>query len=299
MNSIFNAISEFFYTVKNTLFSVFGGIDFFDIIDILILAVVIYKIIEFFIDSRAKTLIKGILLIAVMYIASNLFGMIGINWILEKIVNYGLVMLAIIFQPELRRGLERVGHSKLSLFGRGSYSNEDDIKEYVNSVCKAVGTMSNDKVGALIVIENKTPLGEIVNTGTVVDASISKHLICNIFYPKSPLHDGAMIISDYKIKAAGCILPLTANQDLEQTLGTRHRAAIGMSENSDAVVIVVSEETGIISLVMNGKIERNFNALSLQQRLCDILITSPEENTGLIKSLFNFISKNKEDKDDE
>ena len=159
--------------------------------------------------------------------------------------------------------------------------------------------MSNDKVGALIVIENKTPLGEIVNTGTVVDASISKHLICNIFYPKSPLHDGAMIISDYKIKAAGCILPLTANQDLEQTLGTRHRAAIGMSENSDAVVIVVSEETGIISLVMNGKIERNFNALSLQQRLCDILITSPEENTGLIKSLFNFISKNKEDKDDE
>ena len=299
MSSIFSAISEFIYTAKNTLFSIFGTINFFDIIDILILAVVIYKLIEFFVDSRAKTLIKGILLIGVMYIASSLFGMIGINWILEKVVNYGLVMLAIIFQPELRRGLERVGHSKLSLFGRNSYSNEDDIKRYVNSICKAVGAMSNDKVGALIVIENKTALGDIVNTGTVVDAAISKHLICNIFYPKSPLHDGAMIISDYKIKAAGCILPLTSNQDLEQTLGTRHRAAIGMSENSDAIVIIVSEETGTISLAINGKIERNYNALSLGQKLCDLLITSPEENSGLIKSLFNLIFKSKEDKDDE
>lgn len=298
MEAFLRTITEFMYTAENTIKSVVSSIGFFDIVDIIILALVIFKIFEFYRDSRAKTLMKGIVLIIAMYILSIWLGMVGIHWILEKVIDYGLVILVIIFHPEIRRILERVGHSSLGIFGKSkSNVNEEEIKA-INSVCKAVQNMSENKIGALIVFENKTSLGEIVNTGTVIDSSISEPIICNIFYPKSPLHDGAMIIRDGRIMAAACILPLSSNQDISLDLGTRHRAAIGISENSDAVTVVVSEESGKISLTRNGVITRGFNSQSLQQELYKIFITVDDNSES---SLLNTIKKffQKKDKDGE
>lgn len=292
MTEFISRIGSYLYTALNTIVSVFSGIKFFDIIDIIILTFIIFKIIEFCRDSRAKMLLKGIVLIIFMYALSVWLKMIGINWILEKIVNYGIVILVIIFQPELRRALERVGHSSFRNFGSNSIDFNEETRECIAEVCKSVASMSSTKTGALIVFEKKTPLGEIINTGTEIDAKPSVPMICNIFYPKSPLHDGALIIRDNTLKAAACILPLSANQELSQDLGTRHRAAVGISENSDAVTIVVSEETGKISLTKNGVLSRGYNQQSLQQELLSIFVDDTEQNTGILQSIKKKFSKN-------
>jgi len=298
MSAFFNWISEIFYTAQNTFVSVIKSVGFFDIIDIVILAFIIYKVIEFCRESRAKTLLKGIALVIVMYIFSGWLNMLGINWLLEKVINYGLVILVIIFQPELRRVLERVGHSSFSIFGKNNSGVDQSIIQCIDNVCKAVGTMSEEKIGALIVFENNTPLGDIINTGTVVDAETSVPMLCNVFFPKSPLHDGAMVIRDGRIEAAGCILPLTSNADISQDLGTRHRAAIGMSENSDAITVVVSEETGIISLTSNGVMKRDFNAQSLRQELYNYFVSDVETKENLIIKLYNRLFKKDGGKDE-
>ncbi len=291
MNAFLDVITEFVYTARNTFTSVMKSMGFFDIIDIVILAFIIFKVIEFCKESRAKTLIKGILLVGAMYLLSGWLNMLGINWLLEKVVNYGLVILVVIFQPELRRMLERVGHSSLGIFGKSNADVDQSVIQCIDNVCKAVGSMSDERIGALIVFENKTPLGDIINTGTIVDAEASVPMLCNVFFPKSPLHDGAMVIRDGRIEAAGCILPLTSNADLSQDLGTRHRAAIGMSENSDAITVVVSEETGIISLTNNGIIKRDFNSQSLRQELYNIFVTKEENKNNIIRLMFNKIFK--------
>ena len=291
MNAFISVISEFFYTVQNTFLSVIKGVGFFDIVDIIILAFIIYKVIEFCRESRAKTLLKGIFLVLTMYILSGWLDMLGINWLLEKVVNYALVILVIIFQPELRRVLERVGHSSFSIFGRSNAGVDQTTIQCIDNVCKAVSSMSEEKIGALIVFENKTPLGDIINTGTVIDAEASVPMVCNVFFPKSPLHDGAMVIKDGRIEAAGCILPLTSNADIAQDLGTRHRAAIGMSENSDAITVVVSEETGVISLTSNGVMKRDFNAQSLRQELYTIFVSDNEDKSNIIQQAYNKIFK--------
>ncbi len=291
VNAFFDTVSGFIYTAQNTILSVIKGIGFFDIVDIIILAFIIFKVIEFCRESRAKTLLKGIFLLLAMYLFSGWLDMLGINWLLEKIVNYGLVILVIIFQPELRRVLERVGHSSLGIFGKNNAGVDRSVLQCIDNVCKAVSSMSEEKTGALIVFENKTPLGEIINTGTVIDAEASVPMLCNVFFPKSPLHDGAMVIRDGRIEAAGCILPLTSNADISQDLGTRHRAAIGMSENSDAVTVVVSEETGIISLTSNGIMKRNFNAQSLRQELYEIFAEDTESQPNIILQMFNKLFK--------
>ncbi len=298
MSTFFATLSEFFYTAKNTLASVFGSITVFSVIDILILAFLIYKGIEFCRDSRANTLFKGILLIVIMYAFSVWLGMTGINWLLSKIIDSAFVILIIIFQPELRRALERVGHSSFGFFGRANQSVDEDMAETIDMVCRAAASMSKDKIGALIVFENKTPLGEVINTGTVIDAAVSIPLICNIFYPKSPLHDGAAVIGDNRVKAAGCILPLTMNQDISSELGTRHRAAIGISENSDSVTVVVSEETGNISLTRNGAITRNYNMHTLKQELYSIFVDKEKQNTNPIASFFKSFKKKGGDGDE-
>ncbi len=285
VDAFLSSVAEFIYTAKNTFLSVVRGIGFFDIIDIIILAFIIFKVIEFSRESRAKTLLKGIFLVVVMYALSGWLDMLGINWLLEKLINYGLVLLVIIFQPELRRALERMGHSSFGLLGKSNAAVNQSMLDCIDNVCKAVSSMSEVKTGALIVFENKTPLGEIINTGTVIDAEASVPMLCNVFFPKSPLHDGAMIIRDGRIEAAGCILPLTSNADISQDLGTRHRAAIGISENSDAITVVVSEETGIISLTSNGTIERNFNAQSLRQELYEIFAGDDKPKNEAIQQL--------------
>ena len=270
MSSIFNAIYAFF----NQIIYAVASMRISDIVDILIMAYIIYKAIGFMLESRAGQLAKGFIVLFFIYFIANWWNLIAIKWVLSRFVNYIIIAIAIIFQPELRRILERVGHTKL-LGTQGDLSDEP-IENCIDKVCRAAGNMQENRIGALIVFERSTQLGEIINTGTVINAEPSVSMVGNIFYPKSPLHDGAMIIRDGKLYAAGCILPLTQREDISSQLGTRHRAAIGMTENSDAVVLVVSEETGIISIVSNGKITRNYNSMSAAEELRHLLVNDDE-----------------------
>ena len=270
MSSIFNAIYAFF----NQIIYAVTSMRISDVVDILIMAYIIYKAIGFMRESRAGQLAKGFIVLFFIYFIANWWNLIAIKWVLSRFVNYIIIAIAIIFQPELRRILERVGHTKL-LGTQGDLSDEP-IENCIDKVCRAAGNMQENRIGALIVFERSTQLGEIINTGTVINAEPSVSMVGNIFFPKSPLHDGAMIIRDGKLYAAGCILPLTQREDISSQLGTRHRAAIGMTENSDAVVLVVSEETGIISIVSNGKITRNYNSMSAAEELRHLLVNDDE-----------------------
>lgn len=270
MSSIFNAIYAFF----NQIIYAVASMRISDVVDILIMAYIIYKAIGFMLESRAGQLAKGFIVLFFIYFIANWWNLIAIKWVLSRFVNYIIIAIAIIFQPELRRILERVGHTKL-LGTQGDLSDEP-IENCIDKVCRAAGNMQENRIGALIVFERSTQLGEIINTGTVINAEPSVSMVGNIFFPKSPLHDGAMIIRDGKLYAAGCILPLTQREDISSQLGTRHRAAIGMTENSDAVVLVVSEETGIISIVSNGKITRNYNSMSAAEELRHLLVNDDE-----------------------
>ena len=269
--------SQIVYAVSN--------IRFFDIIDIAVIAYIIYNTIKFLRDSRAWQLVKGLIVLLAIYLFAVWFELATLKWLLAIVGESLLVVAVIIFQPELRRVLENVGRSNLRKIGKNQLidSERENMEKCIGTICKAVSNMHENKIGAIIVFERETPLGEIINTGTTVDALISDELIQNIFYPKSPLHDGGMVIRGDRIISAGCILPLTANRDLSSHLGTRHRAAIGMSEVSDAVVVVVSEETGIISVAHNGKIERRFNQISLREYLNEALITDRENEKSVYK----------------
>jgi len=254
-----------------------------DIIDILVIAFIIYKAIGFLRESRAGQLVKGILILLFVYVIADWWELAILKWTLSNVMGSAIIAAAVIFQPELRRILEKVGRTDLR---RGVLidSEESEIARCIDKICRAAGNMQEKKIGALIVFERKTQLGEIIDTGTVIDAEPSFSIVNNIFFPKSPLHDGAMIIRDGRVYAAGCILPLTQREDISLQLGTRHRAAIGMTENSDAVVLVVSEETGIISIVSNGVITRNYNSASacaeLKRMICD---DEQQEKIGGIK----------------
>lgn len=272
------------------LLMAFSDIRLRDIIDILIVAFVIYKAIGFFKETRAKILIKGLLLLLGIWFIAQWLDLISIKWLLVKFFDYAIIAVAIIFQPELRHALERVGHSKIGNLGVVQNGADSEvITKSIDEVCKACATMQEQKIGALIVFERSTPLGDVSATGTLVDAAVSQELVGNIFYPKSPLHDGGMIIREQRVASAGCILPLTSNNELSKELGTRHRAAVGMSETSDAVVVVVSEETGVISVCVNGVITRNYNQMSLRERLYKELI--PVENESKMNFFAKFFSK--------
>lgn len=270
MSSIFNAVYAFF----NQIIYAVASMRVSDIVDILIMAYIIYKAIGFMRESRAGQLAKGLIILFLIYFLANWWNLITIKWLLSRMVNYIIIAIAIIFQPELRRVLERVGHTKL--LGTQDDLSDAPIENCIDKVCRAAGNMQENKIGALIVFERSTQLGEIINTGTVINAEPSVSMVGNIFFPKSPLHDGAMIIRNGRLYAAGCILPLTQREDISSQLGTRHRAAIGMTENSDAVVLVVSEETGIISIVSNGKITRNYNSMSAAEELRRFLVNDYE-----------------------
>ena len=284
------AIAAFFESI-GTLFSqiwfAITTISLFDILDIIIVAFIIYKAVDFLRESRAAQLIKGIIILVVISALANLFNLVSLKWLLAKVFDYALIAVVVIFQPELRRALERVGRSNIAAIAKGQFvaDTEDKVGSCIAAVCRSVTTMSDKRIGALIVFERETKLGDIANTGTVINADVSTEMVENIFFPKSPLHDGGMIIRDGKILAAGCILPLTANNDLNSQLGTRHRAAIGMSENSDAVVIIVSEETGNISVAMNGSISRDYNSVTLK----DVLTRELSQDEAKSKSLFSDI----------
>jgi len=289
VEAFFQKIIDIFYSLFTLIIAVFASFRVFDIIDIVLVAFIIFKGIELFRETRAKQLIKGIGVLLLVWVFAQWFDLKSIKWLLIKVIDYALIAVAIIFQPELRRALERMGRSNLSSWGFGQSSDDEIEIKCIDAVCKAAGTMQEQRVGALIVFERTTLVGEIINTGTIVDAKASPDLICNVFYPKSPLHDGTVVIRSGRISAAGCILPLTTNSDLSKELGTRHRAAIGMSENSDALVVVVSEETGNISIALNGSITRGFNSITLKSYLNNLLIESENENSS--KGLFNFLKR--------
>ena len=245
---------------------------FMDTIDIALIAYIIYKGIQIIRETRASQLVKGILLLAGLYIVVYAAQLRTTLWLLNKVIEMGILIIFIVFQPELRSILERAGRTNLSVFpfshSENSLRQATIWGEPIDVVCEAAQRLSITATGALIVIEREVKLGDQIRTGVVVDAVPSVELIGNIFFKNSPLHDGAMIMRDGKVYAAGCFLPKPKQeQDIDKSLGSRHRAAIGISEVSDSLTIVVSEETGGISLAVNGRLIRNLSVEKLHQTL--------------------------------
>ena len=259
------------------------AIGIWDFVDIAIVAVLIYQVIKLIRETRAMQLAKGLILLLLMYFVAYNLNMKTVRFIMQNLVATGVLTLVIIFQPELRRMLEHVAQTRFNKINIFQSSQEKDNElmqiwdESITTIANACEYLSRTKTGALIVFERQTKLGEIIKTGTVVDAAPSVELIGNLFFVNSPLHDGAMIIRDGRICASGCFLPLSQNYTISKEMGTRHRAALGMSENSDAVIVVVSEETGTISIAQGGVIERNFNIPQLETRLRHEIMHKSEE----------------------
>ncbi|MBR5586772.1 MAG: diadenylate cyclase CdaA [Clostridia bacterium] len=254
---------NFLQPLKNFVY-----IGWVDVIDILIVAFILYKAIGLVRETRAQQVLKGIIILLVLTPLSEWLQLDALNYILVNVMQFGILAIIIVFQPELRRVLEKVGRFNVgAIFKADQTAGQFDIDEAIGSISTAAGNMSLTKTGALIVIERETKLGEIAGTGTLLDAAISSQLVENIFFHNSPLHDGAMIIRKNRIVAAGCYLPLTENNSLGKHLGTRHRAGIGISETADCVVVIVSEETGAISIAKSGELESNFTPDSLKKRL--------------------------------
>ena len=258
--------------------NIVSGIGITDILDILIVTFIIYKLLDFIRETRAEQLAKGLLVLVIITVLSKVLQLYTLHWILSGVMTVGLIAIVVIFQPELRRGLEYLGRSKLS--NVLTEVDKDEAKHMVGQLVEAVDTMSSSRTGALIVIEREISLNDIAETGTVIDAAVSAQLIGNIFYEGAPLHDGALIIRGDRLYAAGCVLPLTQNKDLNKELGTRHRAGIGITENSDALVIIVSEETGIISTAQNGKLTRVLDAKNIEKMLYSIYLEETKKTFG-------------------
>ena len=251
-----------------------------DIVDILIVAVMVYLLMRAIRGTRAGQLLRGIAVAAAIYALSAIFHLNTVNYILNAIVQVALFAIIVIFQPELRKLLEQMGRLKfLHYLGFSLEASPEDTEEVVRNIASAAADMAETRTGALIVIERGTRLGEYMNSGTQLDANVTAELLKNIFVPNTPLHDGAVIIRENKIITAGCVLPLTANTNLSSELGTRHRAALGLSETSDAVIVVVSEETGKISIAVNGSLTRNLNEASLSKALTKLLASEQKNDT--------------------
>ncbi|MBQ3867242.1 MAG: diadenylate cyclase CdaA [Clostridia bacterium] len=242
------------------------------VIDVAIISFLFYRIIRALKDSRAFQLIKGILLILIVAGLALLLKLPTVSYIIKAFIGVLPMLLVVMFQPELRRWLEDIGNSNIrSIFTNPGRAADERIDSMINEVTNAVTAMSRERVGALVVFERSTNLGEIIRTGTVVDANVSTQLLRLIFVPNTPLHDGAVIIRDCKVHAAACYLPLSSNNSLDLDLGTRHRAGIGVTENTDAVCVIVSEETGFISFASGGVLQRNISREKLVQLLKEAL----------------------------
>lgn len=252
-----------------------------DVVDILCVAVLIYYVYKFIRERRAGKLAVGVSVIILFLILSELLEMHALQFLLTNVFQVGLITLVILFQPELRSALEKMGGESLRSFRNiGEQKGTAEADALISSVCSAATDMASSRTGALLVFEGTTKLGDLILTGTVINADPSSFLIKNIFFDRSPLHDGAVIVRDGKLYAAGCLLPLSAKSDITKDLGTRHRAAIGMSENSDAFVLVVSEETGVISVARDGVLKRGFTAQKLEKELRAFLIPEAEEKVA-------------------
>ncbi len=240
-------------------------ITFLDVFDVLIVAMILYKVYEMLQGTRAITLVKGLLVLLTVTMICNFLELHVISWLLQKTVTLMFVALPIVFQPELRRGLERLGQGHF--FKPSLFLDDDEARSVVNELVKAIKTLSSTKTGALLVIEREVGLNDISNTGIQIDGLITADFLLNVFIVNTPLHDGAGVIRGKRLVAAGCLLPLTDNRSLSTELGTRHRAAIGLSEQCDALIVVVSEETGTISIAEDGRLLRHLDTDALRHAL--------------------------------
>ena len=274
------------------LSTLFAGFGITDIIDIAIVSFIIYKVIGFFRSTRAAQLAWGIVIIGIAAFISRILNLYIVNWLFSNLISVGLVALVVVFQPELRRGLELLGRGG---FRRQLIIQKESISGMVDKIVRSVEYFAGRREGAIIVIERHTALQDIVETGTVIDAVISEDLLENLFYKGSPLHDGAVLLRAERILAAGCVLPLTQNQNLSRELGTRHRAGIGITEVSDSVAIIVSEETGIISVAKDGKLSRFLDRKALEKQLLNMYMSDIPEDNSIMAWVQNFFRR----KDDE
>lgn len=297
-------IMEYITGTFNAFLSVMKTFGVTDVLDVTIVALIIYSLIKLIRETRAEQLVKGILILLLGYVLAYQLHLRMLTTCLDNFFQFGVLALLVVFQPELRSALEQIGRSEIK--GHlilGPYIKDEErhietVRQTIDAVVVAAQNFHESKTGALIVFERKTKLLDIMDTGTLIKAKASPALIGNIFYNKAPLHDGAMIIRDGVIYAAGCILPLTKNESVDINLGTRHRAAMGMSENADALVLVVSEETGAISIAMGGILTRNYTSKTLREELERVLlpVKPDDENVSIARSYFRKAKKNENNK---
>lgn len=261
-------MQEFFHTLVSQI----GPTDF---IDVAIIAFIIYQILRFIRETRAEQLVKGLLVLIIVMIISGLLHLYTLNWLLRNFMQFGIIALVIVFQPELRRALEYLGRSRL-LRGKLQSGDKEKAKAATSAIIKAVDYFSTNMVGAIIIIERDVSLTDFAETGTILNGDLSSQALESIFYEGGPLHDGAVIIADDKIRAAASVLPLTRNKDLPSELGMRHRAGLGITEVSDAFAIIVSEETGVISTAQDGHMTRFLDLKALEKTLLDIYLNEME-----------------------
>ncbi len=276
-HGVSEAFSEFFLSVKNS----FTSFHVTDAIDIILLSIILFLAFRFLKSRKAGALLVGVAIIFVLTAVALIFDFDATYFIFSSVIDVGIIALIIILQPEIRDALEKVGSGSVN--GFMSFGDQKKKRQTyskaIDQICSAVNDLSRSKTGALIVISRTTKLDEIIENGISINADVNSFLLRNIFYDKAPLHDGAVIIDDARIAAAGCLLPLTRRTDVDGDLGTRHRAAIGMSETSDAIIIVVSEETGIISVADDCSLTRNYTFESLRPYLMrKILRISQQDN---------------------
>ena len=279
-------MQEFFDGVFEGVMKLVTSIKWYDFVDIIFVALVLYYLVKLLRQTRAFHLVKGIVLMGVIYMIVSALNMNASSYIFSQLFSNIVVVMLLLFQPEIRHTVESFGRGdfkKFSLFSsRSSDLLEGEIESEANNIAKAAANMSDKKVGALIVVEGKSLLGDVMSTGSKIDSSVSSIMLENIFFPKSPLHDGAVVIRDNRIHSAGCILPLT-DREISAELGTRHRAALGMSEQSDALIIVVSEETGSVSIANSGSLERNVSSGELLEAITDFLKSDSAEGGRTFK----------------
>lgn len=293
--SAMKELQEFFSNLRNT----FPTVGIWDILDVLVVTVLIYWVINLIWNTSARRIAWAIVIMLLATLVTEILNLHTVNYLLDRVLQLGFVALLIVFQPELRRLLERVGSrgTVKGLMNLTSSSSADETGA-IDQVVLACQAMSKERVGALIVFERSNSLEQVSNTGTMVDAAVSQELVRNIFFPKASLHDGAMIIHEGRIQAAGCVLPLSDNRNLSTDLGTRHRAGVGMSEVSDAVVVIVSEETGSISVAMGGMLKRHLATETLRKLLNQELVGEESRRSG-VSGVLNVIKRKSQRKGDD
>ena len=283
-------MNDIMLTIRNMIWNITHRLKFIDVVDILIVAVILYELILLTRHTRGSALLKGLFLLLVIALISSMVGLVSLNWLLQSVLQYGTIALVILFQPELRKALEKMGRSRLMTKGSQHRGIADERDTLIAEIMQTISDLSRRKVGALIVFERQTGLEDVIETGTRLNAAISAPLLENIFEPNTPLHDGAVVIRDSIIEAAACILPLAEASGLSRELGTRHRAAIGISESTDAIVLVVSEETGIISMARDGMLTRPMTSRDLKELLSSIY----SSRTSWISSLMRVLHSGRE-----